>query len=106
MRSGAARLTRYPWLAPPGGTQAAADAVAPPAIVAQVPRVTLSPAEAARALGVSVGTLRSWERQGCGPPSFVAPGGRLRLYPVALLAQWAAEQAGRGDSDGDRVKRS
>ena len=63
----------------------------PPA--ATVPRVCLSPRETALALGISEGTLAMWLRQRSGPPSFVAPGGRLRLFPVASLQEWAAAQA-------------
>lgn len=64
-----------------------------PKLVAPVPRVALSPLETAQALGVSEGTLATWEREGTGPPSFVMPGGRLRFYPVTLLHEWAAARA-------------
>jgi len=91
----------YPWKAKPGpaGT-ATATAVAKPQIVAQVPRVCLSPREAAAALGISTGTLETLRRAGQGPPSFVLPGGRRRLYPVDLLIRYAAERAA-ADGDGE-----
>jgi hypothetical protein len=65
----------------------------PQTLVAPVPRVTLMPREAAQALGVSEGTLAGWFRARIGPPSFVVPGGRLRLYPVDGLREWAAAHA-------------
>jgi len=83
---------RYPW------QRSAAPATPPapqkpPTITAAVQRVTLRPSEAAAAIGVSKATLATWERSGDGPPSFTAPDGRLRLYPVAQLVQWAADRA-------------
>lgn len=77
------------------------DPPKPPAIVAQVLRVTLSPREAAAAMGISLGTLQTLERAGQAPPSLVLPGGRRRLYPVDLLVRWAADRATAGQADGD-----
>lgn len=82
---------RYPWQASPPA--ASPTEIKPPAIVAPIPRITLSPREAAAALGVGLATLTTWQRAGNGPPSFTAPDGRRRLYPVAELAGWAADQA-------------
>jgi hypothetical protein len=98
----------YPWQQSRTSGTATAPAVRAPEIVSPVPRVTLSPREAAAALGISTGTLETLRRAGQGPPSLVLPGGRRRLYPVAGLVEWAAaraasEQATAGeDGDGER----
>ncbi len=101
----------YPWLTEPAAAAescaapaaiAAGDAVecrqAPAAIatgdlVAPVPRVCLSRADAARALGLGLSTLKHLEQAGEAPPYFDAPGGR-RLYPVRGLVEWADQRAG------------
>jgi len=84
---------RYPWQIKPDTGISQPAVVKAPAIVAQVSRVCLSGHEAAAALGVSFGTLETWRRARSGPPSFTAPDGRRRLYPVDLLVDWARERA-------------
>jgi excisionase family DNA binding protein len=56
-----------------------------------VPRITLTAAESADALGISVDTL---ERYVLGDVRVVRRG-RLRLIPVAELERWADENAAR-----------
>lgn len=91
--------SRYPWKIKPGTATSSSVAVRPPEIVAQVPRVCLSPREAAASLGVSTGTLETLRRAGRGPPSLVLPGGRRRLYPVDLLIRWAADRAAADEEE-------
>lgn len=64
-----------------------APAAVKPQIVAQVSRICFSGPEAATALGVAFATLETWRRAGSGSPSFKAPDGRRRLYPVDLLVR-------------------
>lgn len=93
---------KYPWEPSGANTPAvAAEPIRHPAIVAQVPRVALSGREASRALGVSFSTLETWRRSGSGPPSFTAPDGRRRLYPVAALVRWAADRASEAEVPAD-----
>ena len=90
----------YPWERPATSKPAAvSEPIKAPAIVAQIPRVCLSGREAARALGVSFSTLETWRRSGSGPPSFTAPDGRRRLYPLAGLVRWAADRAAEEAAD-------
>jgi len=53
-------------------------------------RVTLRPAEAARAIGVSLGTLLSWRN--LDPPMPIVTIGRCLLIPVAELRTWLFSQ--------------
>ncbi len=92
--------SRYPWKNKGTPGTATVPAVAKPTLVAQVQPICLSGHAAAAALSISKGTLETLERRGEGPPSFVLPGGRRRLYPVDLLIRWAAERA-VADGDGD-----
>jgi hypothetical protein len=88
----------YPFLnvaSDPEASSIAAPRVADAAIVSAIPRVCLSRAEAAQALGIGLSTLKSLESQGRSPPAFDAPGGR-KLYPVNLLIEWAADRARSG----------
>jgi excisionase family DNA binding protein len=64
---------------------AAALAAAPP------PRVTLTPAEAATALGVS----RDFLDEHVMPELRVVRRGRLRLVPVSELVRWVEREAAR-----------
>jgi excisionase family DNA binding protein len=64
---------------------AAALAAAPPQ------RVTLTPTEAAAALGVS----RDFYDEHIGPELRVIRRGRLRLVPVAELVRWVDREAAR-----------
>ncbi len=59
--------------------------------VAPVPRVTLSRAEAAAALGVSVDSFERYVQ----PHLQVIRAGRLRLVPVSELERWATATAER-----------
>ncbi len=94
-----APVPRFPWKEA-RQAPAAPVTVREPAIVAQVPRVALSGRGAAAALSISLSTMAALERNGDGPPSFVLPGGRRRLYPLDLLIRWAADQAAAaGDQD-------
>jgi len=61
-----------------------------PIAVDPVPRLSLREAEAAEALGVSASWLRREALAGRVPSALVAG---VRLYPVAALAAWLAEQA-------------
>ena len=58
--------------------------------VAEVPRLALRPAEAARALGLSERTLWTLADEGRIPSVRV---GKLRLFPVEMLAAWLRTQA-------------
>ena len=58
--------------------------------VAEVPRLALRPAEAAKALGVSERTLWEWQAAGALP---CVRRGRLTLFPVAALSAWLERQA-------------
>ena len=94
------RQVSFPWKT---NRQAPADpaaAVRRPELVAQVPRVALDSREAAAALSVSLTTLESLRRGGSGPPSFVLPGGKRRVYPVRELIEWVSSLAAAGDQDG------
>lgn len=86
----------YPWLQAvaeqpeaDGGTDKSNRVRQP---LAAVPRVCLSRADAALALGIGLSTLRAWERNGAAPPFIKTPGGRV-VYPVALLVKWSEERA-------------
>lgn len=56
-----------------------------------VPRIALTRAEAAEALGVGLTTFK----QRIAPELRVVREGKVRLYPVAELERWADERAER-----------
>lgn len=60
--------------------------------------VTVSPAEVARRIGVTLETLANWRWRGFGPRSFKV-GGRVR-YRLLDVAEWLEGQARRSTSDG------
>ncbi len=60
-----------------------------PPIVAAVPRITLTRAEAAASLGISLTTFD----QLVGPDVRMVRHGKLRLIPIAELERWAGEHA-------------
>jgi hypothetical protein len=59
-----------------------------------IPRVTLRQAEAAKSLGISERALCALTRKE-GVPHIAI--GRMRLYPVEQLRQWAADRSVRAD---------
>ena len=58
-----------------------------------IPRLSLRPKEAARALGL--GQRKLWELTNSGDIPHVRCGTAI-LYPVDMLRDWLAEQAGKG----------
>lgn len=62
----------------------------PKGLDAPIPRICLTPAEAAASLGVGV----SFFYETIAPELRVIYRGRKRLYPVAELEQWAHKSAG------------
>lgn len=64
-------------------------------------RIALTPAETARAIGVSLRTLFSLIERGSAPPFIdLNPHGRKRVlrFPVRALERWLAERADVGRS--------
>ncbi len=67
-----------------------------PDLLTATRRLALRPAEAAKALGISARLLWQLTHDGVIPCVRVGSGKRKSvLYPVAMLEQWLAEQAGR-----------
>lgn len=62
---------------------------------ATTPRLALTSADAAAAIGIDPGTLRNWRSQGRGP-AYVRISGNKILYRVADLEAWLDDQAAAG----------
>lgn len=92
----------YPWLAP-GDSPASPAAEPAPALppVSAVPRLALTVAELAEAVGVSSSTIVGWLRRGEAPPHLRLPGNRLIRFPVASVERWLLDRAADADVDQD-----
>jgi hypothetical protein len=86
-----------PWSIP-RANQPAAPLPVPELRTEPVPRLAISAAEVAAALGVGLSTLSAWQREGIAPPSIVIKGGRRRLYPVDSVRAWLRDLASKGES--------
>jgi DNA-binding transcriptional MerR regulator len=56
----------------------------------------ISEAEAAKVIGVSRTTLRSWRNTGVGPAHYAVPGGRVKYAPADLDAFAASLRVAKG----------
>ncbi len=66
---------------------------APPTYIGEPPRLALRPKEAARAMGISERLLWTWTNAGEIPHVRM---GKAIIYPVHVLREWLAKQAGKG----------
>jgi excisionase family DNA binding protein len=65
-------------------------------VVAPVPRLLLTKEEAAAALGMSVDSFERYVM----PQLRAVRKGRLRLFPIAELERWVAENLARSPAEG------
>lgn len=88
---------RYPWMVQPGKPAPVPDPPRPKVVPAPVERTALSLHEAAASIGVSPSTLAGLGPDG--PPSFVLPRRKRRIYPVEALRRWLASCAAQAAAE-------